>query len=194
MISVVSRRALARAALSISTAVLILAATRAPAAAQDPAQAPPPPPPTDIVHRGELFGDWGGAREKLGQKQSKIDVSYTQFFDWVPVGDDNRGFDYGGKFDVKAEANLSKYRWDGFSMGGHFEVRYGDVPLLAGGTLIPTSTALLFPESAGTHAAVTSLYGTQVFENKFVLQFGRFNFLLEKEIEKYAIDDPVAAR
>ena len=39
-------------------------------------------------------------------------------------------------------------------------MRYGDVPLLAGGTLIPTSTALLFPESDGTHAALTSLYGT----------------------------------
>ena len=50
-------------------------------------------------------------------------------------------------------------------------------PLLAGGTLIPTSTALLFPESTGTHAEVSSLYGTQVFENKFVLQFGRFNTL-----------------
>jgi porin len=177
MISVVSRRALARAACSISTAVLILAATGASVAAQDPAPVPPPPPPTDVLHRGELFGDWGGARTKLGEKQSKIDVSYTQFFDWVPVGDDNRGFDYGGKIDVKGEANLSKSLWDGFSVGGHFEMRYGDVPLLAGGTLIPTSTALLFPESDGTHAAVTSLYGSQVFENKFVLQFGRFNFL-----------------
>ena len=99
MISVVSRRALARAALSISTAVLVLA-TGAPVAAQDPAPVPPPPAPTDIRHRGELFGDWGGARTKLGEKQTKIDVSYTQFFDWVPVGDDNRGFDYGGKIDV----------------------------------------------------------------------------------------------
>ena len=131
----------------------MLAATGAPVAAQDPAPVPPPPAPADIRHRGELFGDWGGARQKLGEKQTKIDVSYTQFFDWVPVGDDNRGFDYGGKIDVKGEANLSKSLWDGFSVGGHFEMRYGDVPLLAGGTLIPTSTALLFPESDGTHAA-----------------------------------------
>ena len=36
MISVVSRRALARAASAISTAVLMLAATGAPVAAQDP--------------------------------------------------------------------------------------------------------------------------------------------------------------
>jgi porin len=67
--------------------------------------------------------------------------------------------------------------WEGFSAVGHVEMRSGDVPLLAGGTFIPTSTALLFPESSGTHAAVSSLYGTQVFENKFVLQFGRFSAL-----------------
>ena len=151
-------------------------------------QPPPPPPPppappapsapaSDILKRGELLGDWGGARTKMGQKGTTIDASYTQFFDWVPVGDDDRGFDYGGKVDVKVQSNLSKSLWEGFSAAGHFEFRYGDVPLLAGGTFIPTSTALLFPDSSGAHAKVTSLYGTQVFENQFVLQFGRFNTL-----------------
>ena len=95
----------------------------------------------------------------------------------APVGDDDRGFDYGGKLDVKVQSSLSKLLWEGFSAAGHVQMRSGDVPLLAGGTLIPTSTALLFPESSGTHANISSLYGTQVFENKFVLQFGRFNTL-----------------
>ena len=87
----------------------------------------------------------------MGEKGTKIDVSYTQFFDWVPVGDDDRGFDYGGKLDVRVQSNLSKLLWEGFSVAGHVEMRYGDVPLLAGGTLIPTSTALLFPESSKAH-------------------------------------------
>jgi porin len=113
----------------------------------------------------------------MGEAGTKIDASFTQFFDWVPVGDNDRGFDYGGKFDVKVQSNLGKYLWEGFSATGHFALRFGDVPLLSGGTLIPTSTALLFPESSGTAAAVTSLYGSQVFDNKFVLQFGRFNTL-----------------
>jgi porin len=113
----------------------------------------------------------------MEQKGTKIGASYTQFFDWVPVGDDDRGFDYGGKLDVTVQSNLSKLLWDGFAATGHFEMRSGDVPLFSGGTLIPTSTALLFPESSGTHAQLSSLYGTQVFENKFVLQFGRFNTL-----------------
>jgi hypothetical protein len=38
----------------------------------------------------------GGLRTSLLQKGTKLDLSFTQFFDWVPVGDDNRGFDYGG--------------------------------------------------------------------------------------------------
>jgi porin len=163
----------------VAAAALVLLTTAAAAAAQEaaPAQVAPPPPPTDIIKRGELFGDWGGARTRMGEKGTKIDASFTQFFDWVPDGDDDRGYDYGGKFDVKAQSNLSKILWEGFSAAGHFELRYGDVPLLAGGTLIPTSTALLFPESEGTHARISSLYGRQVFENRFVLQFGRFNML-----------------
>ena len=41
----------------------------------------------------------------------------------------------------------------------------------------PRARRCSFPESDGTHAKISSLYGTQVFENKFVLQFGRFNTL-----------------
>ncbi len=173
MLSVVRRQAAARSRHWVAAAAMAFLASAIPAVAQEP----PPAPATDILKRGELLGDWGGARDKMGQKGTKVDASFTQFFDWVPVGDDDRGFDYGGKFDLKVESNLSKFLWEGFSVGGHFELRYGDVPLLAGGTLIPTSTALLFPESEGTHAKISSLYGTQVFENKFVLQFGRFNTL-----------------
>jgi porin len=56
-------------------------------------------------------------------------------------------------------------------------MRSGDVPLFAGGTLIPTSSALITPEATGTHAQLSSIYGSQIFDEKFVLQFGRFNTL-----------------
>jgi porin len=171
MLSVMSVLSKSVRAYSIAWAVVLLSA--ADAAAQTPA----PAPVIDWLKQPEATGDWGGERKKLLDKGTKIDASFTQFFDWVPVGDDDRGFDYGGKFDVKVKSNLSKALWEGFSVDGHFEVRYGDVPLLAGGTLIPTSTALLFPESDGTHAKVSSLYGSQLLENRFVLQFGRFNAL-----------------
>jgi porin len=164
----------------VGAGFILLAAPRiVPAQTPEPAQ-PPAPVQTPVVEwlkQPEATGDWGGARTRLLKHGTKIEPSFTQFFDWVPVGDDDRGFDYGGKFDVKVQSDLSQSLWEGFSVAGHFELRYGDVPLLAGGTLIPTSTALLFPESEGTHAMISSLYGTQVFEKKYALQFGRFNFL-----------------
>ena len=177
MLSVAGRTGTVEYTRTIAAASLFLLSVAANAGAQTPAEPPPPPPSTDVLKRGELLGDWGGARTKLRDKGTKINASFTQFFDWVPVGDDDRGYDYGGKIDVVVQSNLSKYLWEGFSVGGHFEMRYGDVPLVAGGTLIPTSSALLFPEASGTHAQLSSVYGSQVLDDKFVLQFGRFNFL-----------------
>ncbi len=86
MVSEVLRQAVARSRQPMVVAALALLVGTAPAAAQDPAPAPAaaPAPATDIVKRGELFGDWGGARTKMGQKGTKIGASYTQFFDWVP--------------------------------------------------------------------------------------------------------------
>jgi hypothetical protein len=97
-----------------AAAFLFLLSVAAHAGAQTPAEPPPPPPPTDLLKRGELFGDWGGARTKLEDKGTKIGASFTQFFDWVPVGDDDRGYDYGGKIDVVVRSNLSKYLWEDF--------------------------------------------------------------------------------
>jgi porin len=67
--------------------------------------------------------------------------------------------------------------WEGSSLTTHVELRHGETPLLAGGTLIPTNSALLFPEREGTHARVSSLYFTQIFGGKYVLQGGRFDTL-----------------
>jgi porin len=166
-------RARVRVPVSTVAAALVFAAT--PLAAQTATQ--DPAPPATWLTQPELLGNWGGARTKLGEKGTRIDASFTQFFDWVPVGDDERGFDYGGKFDIKTRSDFSQYGWKGFSIDAHVELRFGDVPLLSGGTFIPTSTALLFPDSSGTAAQISALFGTKVFDNKYVLQFGRFNTL-----------------
>ena len=147
-----------------------------PAAAQ-PAAQPAPLTVKDWLKLPEMTGDWNGARENLRQQGTRIEPTFTQFFDWAPEGDDDRGYLYGGKFDLKVQSDLGRVLWSGFSAKGELELRYGDVPLLAGGTLIPTSTALLFPEREGTHTRINALSGSQLFENKFVLQFGRFNTL-----------------
>jgi porin len=134
--------------------------------------------PVDWLGRGELTGEWGGRRAKLeSEGGTRLDISLTQFFHWVPEGDDDRGFDYGGKLEVKSKTALGKWLKNLSSLDAHVELRYGDTPLVAGGTLIPTSSALIFPESEGTHAKLSSLYYSQVFAGKYVLQAGRFNTL-----------------
>jgi len=146
------------------------------------AQGQPAQPVADVTEdwlkRGELTGAWGGGRTKLkSEGGTTLDISVTQFFHWVPEGDDDRGFDYGGKLDVKSKTSLAKWLKNTSSVDAHVELRYGDTPLAAGGTLIPTGAALLFPESEGTHAKLSSLYYTQVFAGKYVLQAGRFDTL-----------------
>jgi len=85
-------------------------------------------PANDWLTRGELTCDWGGAREKLkSEGGTTLDLSLTQFFHWVPEGDDDRGFDYGGKLDVQTKTSLD--RWlKSSSIDAHVELRYGDTP------------------------------------------------------------------
>jgi porin len=171
------------------TAAIVCAATTRLARAQDPAPQPATPPPDttqttlqEFLGRERLLGDWGGAQRELGSRGVTLGAAFTQFFDWVPVGDDDRGFDYGGKLDFKAASDLSNYVAKGLSVRAHVEFRYGDAPLLAGGTLIPTSSALLFPEADGEEIRLASLFATYMFQGtsgapRMALSFGRFDMV-----------------
>jgi porin len=170
-------------------AVVPFTITAEPARAQEPAPQPAAQPADtsqttlqEFLSRDRLFGDWGGARTELGNRGVRLGAAFTQFFDWVPVGDDDRGFDYGGKLDFKASSDLSNYVAKGLSVTAHVEFRYGDVPLLAGGTLVPTSAALLFPEADGEEIRLSSLFASYMFqgtsgEPRMALSFGRFDMV-----------------
>lgn len=147
--------------------------------AQDPAPTPPPQETTtnEWLTREKLLGDWGGSRREMESRGVNLRLDFTQFFEWAPEGDDDRGFDYGGKLDFKVRGDLSNYVAKGLSATSHVEFRYGDTPLLAGGTLLPTSGALLFPEAEGEHIKISALYGSYLFSPQFVLNFGRFDMV-----------------
>ncbi len=137
----------------------------------------------DLLTRERLFGDWGGTRTKMQSNGTKFDVSFTQFFDWAPKRDSltdqtvEQSYFYGGKFDIEDVSDLSKLAWKGLSMAAHVEIRYGDVPLLSGGTLIPTNTALLFPENMDTKARLSALNFTQTLNPHVAVSVGRFNMI-----------------
>ncbi|HUL74579.1 MAG TPA: carbohydrate porin [Vicinamibacterales bacterium] len=136
----------------------------------------------DFANQSNLFGDWGGARTKMEQNGTTLGVSFIQFFDWAPTtssltNDVVTKYYYGGKFDVRDTSDLSRVAWKGLSVHAHLEVRFGDVPLLAGGTLIPTNAALIFPAAEDTKVRLTGLSFTQVLNPHVVVSMGRFNTL-----------------
>ena len=114
----------------------------------------------------------------MAERGLKIDANWTQFFAYAPgkppTGDDYE-WDYGGKLDAKFTQDFSKQGWDGLSLTGHLDFRYGDTTLFAGGTLMPTNAALLIPKNDDEAFNATSLYVTKTFGPGTTLQAGRFN-------------------
>jgi porin len=150
-------------------------ATTPAAPAQDPLTV------QDWVKRPYMFGDWGGKRTRLEEKSFKFDATWTQFFAQTrlqpPYGDTMDG-NYGGRADFKATYDFSHIEGaEGVSVTGHLMFRYGDTTTLAGGTLLPTNTALLFPENEGAEFDFSSLYVTRTFSNSVTIQAGRFDLL-----------------
>jgi porin len=134
----------------------------------------------DWMKRSHMFGDWGGARTRMADRGMTMDASWTQFFQATPLQPpfgDRRDWNYGGKMDFKATQDFSKFGWTGVSATGHVEFRYGNTTLLAGGTLLPTNTALLFPDTDGQSIRVSSLYLTKMIGTSTVVQAGRFNMV-----------------
>ena len=86
----------------------------------------------DWVKRPEMFGDWGGLRTKMRDRGLTIDASWTQFFQSAPESQDTRGWDYGGKLDVKARQDFTNMGFEGLMGFAHVEFRYGDMPLFGG--------------------------------------------------------------
>jgi porin len=161
---------------------MLFALSTVSARAQDPAPPPPAAPPepaatSEWLTREKLLGDWGGTRTELGNRGVRLGLAFTQFFEWAPEGDDDRGFDYGGKLDFKVRSDLSDYVAKGLAATSHVEFRYGDTPLLAGGTLLPTNASLLFPEAEGEHIKISALFGSYLFSPQFLLNFGRFDMV-----------------
>lgn len=119
----------------------------------------------------------GRVEDQLAKRGFKFNASWTQFFQNSPDTGDTRVWDYGGKLDAKMTQDFSNMGFEGVTGTAHVAFRYGDVPLLAGGTFVPTNSALLFPENEGASARVTSFYLTKMFGTNSMIQAGRFDNL-----------------
>jgi porin len=135
------------------------------AAAADPA--PVASAASDLWTRPTLTGDWFGARPLLLDRGITIKPRVTQFYQGLAAGDDDHGFEYGGKADVLIAADLTKLgAWEGLSLAVH------------GGTLLPVNTALLLPGDEDSDAFdVTNVSFTQRFDESFSLTAGKINMV-----------------
>jgi hypothetical protein len=182
-------------AISAFGALTLLAVLASPAAAQiqinhaiaaltfQPATLPPVPPPQtgsltvkDWVHQPTMIS--GRVEDDLAKRGFKFTASWTQFFQNSPdAPNDSRVWDYGGKLDAKMTQDFGNMGFEGVTGTAHVAFRYGDTPLFAGGTFVPTNAALLFPENEGASARVTSFYLTKMFGANSMIQAGRFDNL-----------------
>lgn len=153
-------------------------------APQTPATPAPESKWAEWMNKPTLLGDWDGFRTKAGKEYgTTFGVSFTQFFSWVPTIVDTSNYEYGNKLDVKVNTDLSKWAWKGLSVAAHVEMRAGTAPNLAGGTLVPTNTALLLPKPDGTEIRLSNLTFTQQLNPHVTMSVGRLN-----TVDLYSID------
>jgi porin len=147
------------------------------AAAADPA--PVASAASDLWTRPTLTGDWFGARPLLLDRGITIKPRVTQFYQGLAAGDDDHGFEYGGKADVLIAADLTKLgAWEGLSLAVHVEQNFGSNVNGRGGTLLPVNTALLLPGDEDSDAFdVTNVSFTQRFDESFSLTAGKINMV-----------------
>lgn len=127
-----------------------------------------------------LTGDWGGRRTLLKEEYGiTLAPRLTQFYQGLSAGDGDHDFEYGGKADLMLNADLSKLGfWKGLSLTVHAEYNYGESINGAGGTLVPSNTALVFPGMEGSDAFdLSSVYFTQHFSKSVSLSFGKINMI-----------------
>jgi porin len=131
------------------------------------------------LERDALTGDWGGARTWLKEHGITLKPRLTQFYQGMTSGDDDHGFDYGGKADLLINAELSKLGlWRGLSLTVHAEYNYGYSVNGRGGTLMPVNTALQFPGIKGDAAYdFSEVFLRQKFGDAASLIFGKISII-----------------
>jgi porin len=135
--------------------------------------------PASWLERDTLSGDWAGHRIWLKEQGITLAPRLTQFYQGLAAGDGDHDFEYGGKVDLMVNADLNKLGfWKGFSLTVHGEYNYSESINGAGGTLVPTNTALVFPGMEDADALdLSSVYFQQQFGGFGSLLVGKINMM-----------------
>jgi porin len=138
----------------------------------------PAPGRPSWLERPALTGGWWGARDHLEAKGVTIDPGLTQFYQGLASGAGDHPFSYGGKAELFLNVDLGKLGlWDGLAAVVHGEYNYGETPAFAGGTLLPTNTAMSFPYQNADGGDLTSVFLRQRFGRSATLTAGKINMV-----------------
>jgi porin len=137
----------------------------------------------DLFTRSAVTGDWGGARSGLADNGVGFRGSFTQFYQGVTSGGREREFQYGGKLDYFADIDGQKAGlWQGFFVNLHGETRFGESTNNIDGAVLPSNTALFFPQPNGTVTGLTAVKFTQALSENFVVFGGKINTIDEYKL------------
>lgn len=102
----------------------------------------------------------------------------VQFYQGVASGGGEREFEYGGKVDQFLTLDSTRLgMWQGMIVAMHAETRFGqDVNQEAVG-LAPVNVAMLYPNANEHDTAITGLSFMQALDEKWQVNFGKFNGL-----------------
>ena len=107
-----------------------------------------------------------------------LDLGFTQFYQGPVAGDGDHDWKYGGKPEFILDVDFGKLGlWNGFGAVVHGEYNYGRTPAGAGGTILPTNTAMTFPSKNEDGGDLTSVFLRQRFGRLAVLSVGKINMI-----------------
>jgi porin len=130
----------------------------------------------DIWTRDKLSGDWWGLRTDMADHGVKHDLRFTEFYQDVSSGGENRNSEFGGKFDYILNIDGEKLgMWPGFFVTMHAETQFGHTIIGDAGALSLPNTMMLYPLPNENETAITGLLIQQALSKNFVLAGGKIN-------------------
>jgi porin len=131
-----------------------------------------------FCQKGQLTGNWGGARDSLQKNGLIIQPRLTLFQqNFVPGTGDNKSV-FAGKADLMIKFNGQKLGLKKWTLVTHIEQNFGETLNQKGGVLIPSNTATTFPGLEGSKAFdISSLHLVHQFGKANVLMFGKINMV-----------------
>jgi len=141
-------------------------------------------PETDLLHREELTGDWGGTRGRWKEKGVELEFKLTQFYQGVAAGGLETGSEYNGKFETNFKFDFGKlWGWNFWSAQIKTETRFGGPSVEGTGSISPVNIAAVTPGEDGGVFSITSFNVTKMWPidlpkgELIAVSVGRFNTL-----------------